>query len=487
MKRPEKSMLHTDIQPGVKSTRRVLAYLFRATHMRITSDAIGEHRYRRLAGEIADALVPLVVSERSMLAFYRAFCARFRVDPSGADSDYGPIEAWLTEGRIRWDRACAALNYDDVRLVIHESPDFLATFACDRGVDGEDEQFAAFPDPIASGSYTPKLPASLIAPRSLRTVWTLTSPMHHGADEKSGNVNLFRRHAIFDPLTGRRSFVPFLSGNAVRGLWRDMVMGRWLSLLGLRSDQIPTARSHALLAGGAVEEGADTATVNNPVRRRARELCPPWDLIAGCTDQQIMSGRARVHDAVLVCRENAWRVREAVRPDLDVEEFAARLPAAVEMTKLRLGTRQKHADIEDSDGVQMLFNHELLIEGSQMVHSIQLWGLDGVSEVTAACLADLLNDFRDVGNVGAGGGHGFGNIAFDPYLPSPGAPELPDPQIYLDYVAKRRDEMIDWAMRRNEPAAPTKASKGKGKRGAAKEKPRDALEDLEAVAAEGAL
>jgi hypothetical protein len=288
--------------------------------------------------------------------------------------------------------------------------------------------------------------------------------MHHGADDKSGNVNLFRRHVVFDPLTGRRAYVPFKAGNAVRGLWRDMIMGRWLSLLGLKASNIPTERAHALLAGGAVAEGADTATVNNPVRRRARELCPPWDLLAGCTDQQIMSGRARVGDAVLVCRENAWKVREAVRPDLDVEQFAATLPAASEMTKLRLGTRQKHADIPGSSDIQMLFNTELLIQGSQMVHSVTLWGLDGVSEVTASCLADLLGEFRAVGSVGAGTARGFGGIAFDAYERGPDAPELPPPSIYLDYVASRRDEMLAWAMRENEPDAPAPKVKGRGRK-----------------------
>lgn len=464
MTRPEKTLQHSDIQPGIKSTRRVLAYLLRATKMRVQSEVIGRSRYLQLPTELADALVPLVVSERSMLAFYRALCARFSVDATGGDSGYGPIEAWLGEGRIRWDRACAALNYDDVRLVIHESPDFLATFACDSSAEGEAEMFEAFPDPSEGGSYRPQLPSELIAPRSYRAVWTLTSDMHHGADQKSGNVNLFRRHKVFEPLTGRHCYVPFMSGNAVRGLWRDMVMGRWLSLLGLKSTDIPPERAHSLLAGGAVAPGADTATVNNAVRRRARELCPPWDLFAGCTDQQIMSGRVRVGDAVLVCRENAWRVRELVDPAATLGDLAARLPSAVEMTKLRQLTRHKHADLEKSDGVQMLVNHELLVQGSQMVHTLQLWGIDGVSEVTKSCLADLLADFRDVGSVGAGAAHGFGSIAFERYERGPGAPELPDPSVYLDYVASRRDEMIEWAMRLNEPKQqPERAGKKRGK------------------------
>lgn len=463
MHRPSKALLHSDIAPGIKTTRRVLAYLLRATKLRVQSGIIGSNRFQRLPAELADALVPLVVSERSMLAFYRALCARFGVDATGGDSEYGPIEAWLAEGRIRWDRACAALNYDDVRLVIHESPDFLATFACDSSAEGESEMFDAFPDPSAEGSYRPRLPTELIAPRSYRAVWTLTSDMHHGADQKSGNVNLFRRHKVFDPLRGRHCYVPFLSGNAVRGLWRDMVMGRWLSLIGLKSTDLPTERAHSLLAGGAVDQGADTATVNNPVRKRARELCPPWDLLAGCTDQQIMSGRARVGDSVLVCRENAWRVREAVGHGAELEQFAASLPESVEMTKLRLLTRHKHADIANSDGVQMLVNHELLVQGSQMVHTVQLWGIDGVNEVTQSCLADLLSDFRSVGSVGAGAAHGFGSIAFDRYDRGEGAPELPSPSVYLDYVAERRAEMVEWAMRSAEPKAPEPKG-GKGKR-----------------------
>jgi hypothetical protein len=134
------------------------------------------------------------------------------------------------------------------------------------------------------------------------------------------------------------------------------------------------------------------------------------------------------------------------------------------MTKLRLGTRQKHADIENSGGVQMLFNTELLIEGAQMVHSLQLWGLDGVDPVTASCLSDLLNDFRSVATVGAGAARGFGNIAFDGYEPGPDAPPLPSPSLYLDYVAAHRDEMVAWVMSKGEPRELPSAKKGSKKR-----------------------
>jgi len=447
MKRPEKELMKEDIEGGIKATRRLLSYLLRGTVKRVSRDRIGIRRYRELSAEITSSLIPFVVSERSPLGFYRAFCRRFEVDPTGGDTSWGPVEAWLPEGRIRWDRALAAMHYDDIRTVIHESPEFLATFATDRDpIEGEDEHFEYFPDPVQSGGYVPTLPGALIAPRSHHSVWTLTSPMHHGADEKHGNVNLFRRHRVHDPLTGRVAYVPFVSGNAVRGLWRDIAMDRWLSLLGISSRDLPPQRAHALFAGGSVDRGADSAKIDNTVRDVARDTCPPWDLFAGCIDKQIMGSRIRVCDAVLACRENAWLVQPIIAPDTPVEELAGLLPDAAEMTQLRLLTRQAHRDIPESDGVQMIANTEVLISGYQMVHTIQVIGIDNINPVTASCFSDLLEHFQAVGYVGAGAARGLGGVALSGYEPGPGAAALPSSELYLETVEKRRDEMIAWAM-----------------------------------------
>ena len=445
--------------------------------MRVRADVIGSHRYSSVYSELEHALVPLVVSERSTLAFYRALCMRFGVEATGGEDDYGPVEVWMPAGRMRWDKAVSAIDYRHLRLVVHENPAFLATFAKSSTRDMEDpelqaeyESFDSFPEPAKRGDYRAQLPAQLIQPRSFRTVWTLTSPMAHGADEKSGNVNLFRRHRVINALNGEHAYVPFVAGNAVRGMLRDMVMGRWLGLLGLKPQQIPPQRAHALLAGGNVEAGADTGAVRVDVRRRARDLCPPWDLLGGCTDQQIMQGRARIHDAVLVCRENAWQVHQALGVDSSqLESWANSLPEAAELTQLRLGTRHAHRDLAGAEGSQMLFNVELLLAGTQMMHSFQVFSLDGVSEVTASCLADLLEDFGAYGVVGAQSARGMGLVSFDPYQPGPGTPALPDPTIYLEHVEAHRDEMIEWAMMRGEPEAPEKPARGgksKGKRGA---------------------
>jgi hypothetical protein len=472
MHRPETELRHSNIPPGVRSTRRLVAYLLRATRLRIREDAVGRERLRALSGELADALLATVASCRSPLAFYRAICTRFAVDPTGGDHEFGPIEAWLPagsgpSGRIRWDHACAAIDYGDLRTVVRESPDFLATFACARGDEADDSLFEAFPDPPAGSSYRPALPAQMISPRSHRAVWTLTSPAFHGADTKTGNVQLFRRHAVPDPLTGMTHEVPFIAGNATRGMLRDIGAGMHLGLLGLRSTDIPTSRAHALLSGGSIEKGADTGTVDNVLRSRARELCPPWDLFAGCVDQQIMSGRGRVSDATLVCRETAWKVAEIVAPGRAPMDLAADLPSCEELMEIRQLTRHKHADIPDAEGVQMLVSFELVREGSQFAHSVQLWGVDQVSEIMTSFLACLLEEFRAIGSLGVGAARGFGSVAFDGYKPGPGTPQLPSPDIYREAVERRRQEMIDWVMAVGAPgpAGRTNGRRANGRRG----------------------
>jgi hypothetical protein len=426
---------------------------------------MGQEKFSSRSGSYKEMLIPFVSGERTCLGFYRAFCSRFGIDASGADSDWGPIQAWFPEGRVRWDRVLAAIDYSDLRLVVRECPEFFATFAVSRDeIEGEDEQFEQFPDPKPATGYKLALPEQLIPPRCFRAVWTLTSPMHHGADDKYGNVSLFRRQLSNDPLTGTSSYVPFVAGGAIRGGMRDLMFGRWLQLLGIKSTELPPFRAHSILAGGAVEKGVDTAKVNNVVRSVVRRVCPPWDLFAGCLEQQIMGGRGRIGDAVLVCRENAWQTYEAVKPGIPLGDWVKSLPESCTMTEIRQGTRHKHADLNESDGIQMIFNTEVLCKGYQMVHTLHLWCIDGVSPVTASCMSDMLSEFRNWGQAAAGNSHGFGTICFDAYQPGPGTPVLPSSDLYLDFVEKNKQEAIDWCLSARTPVEEKTKKPSKSKR-----------------------
>lgn len=452
MNKPEKELYVRDLPQGLSATRRLLAYLLRATKLRVQMSRMGKERFWRLPKELSDALVPFVLSERTTLGFYRAVCTRLGVDPSGGDGEWGAIEVWLPEGRVRWDHAVAALQFPDVRTIVQESPDFLSTFACCKSNAEEDHLFQQFTDPVVPTLYLPELPSSPISPSTFRSVWTLVTPLHHGSDEKHGNVSLFRRQTVLDPVSGRSAYVPFISGNAIRGTWRDLVMERWLHLIGLSTKDLHPGRAHALLAGGSVESGADTSKVDNVVRSEARHKCPPWDLLAGCIDQQVMGGSVNVGDAILVCKENAWLVHGELAPDQELEPFCNSLPSAIETTQIRLGTRQAHKDLGEGDGVQMLWDTESLIPGHQMIHS---FSLRGKNELAASCLVDLLNLFKESAHVGAGSARGYGKISFTSYT-SP-SETLPSSDVYLSYVKDHLEEMREWACR--PPRAKTEKKK----------------------------
>lgn len=479
----------------IEQARALACYLVRALWRRIDWSSMPANRRRDLPRELADALLPLAVSERSSLGWCRALCTRFDINPNGgsfldkdgAERAANPAYAlvprrWIPDGTpevegrstkdraaVQWAVVCRLIPFDALRIALHENPSLVSTFVTSGETDGEDELFVVRDDAAAT-PWTPTLPTRLVTPRMFSAVWTCTSPIHHGADEKAGNVSLFRRHRMVSPLTGEQYLVPFISGNAVRGQWRDMIMYRLFNLVGVRDADIPTQRAHALLAGGSIDKGADTGSVNTAIRRAARENCPPWDLLGGCIDHQIMRGLLRVHDAVLVCRENAWLLHERLRPSvngkpLSVEEWARALKPADDLVQLRLHVRQKHAELEGSDGVQMLVNVEHVMAGTQWAHSFQLLELNTVSDLAKSCLADLLDDFRDDAAIGAKTSAGHGQIAFDPYMPGEGSAPLASPELYRRWVAENQEQIRAWLLGEalDDGDASPKSAKGRRK------------------------
>lgn len=485
----------------IQQSRAIAAYTLRALWRRVDWQSIPADRRRNIATELTDALVPLVISTRSCRAFFQSFCQRFEIAPAGgayerageqrvSEAAYVLLperfvpamtptmpHSMAVDGIacLRWDAAVDAIDFEGLRIALVDGAPMISTFVTAQPMDGEDKLFDDHALGATGGVWTAALPTRIVTPRAFRTVWTLTSPLAHGHDTSSGNVVLFRRERTVDPTTGEQTLRPMMSGNAVRGMWRDLIMLRLLALVGLTSREIPPKVAHALLAGGSIDKGADGAKVNVAARRLARERCPAWDLFAGVLDEQIMRGLLRVHDVVLICRENHWILWEMLAPTRDGkpmsrEEFRAALLPADDLTQLRLGTRMAHREIEDAGGVQMIFNTEVLLPGAQMVHSFQLIGDgSGVSDLARSCMADMLAEFQDNAFAGAKNAAGLGRIAFDPYIPGDGEAPLPSRDLYLAWVAEHRDEIRAWLLRAQTEEgaddAPKKAARARGKKG----------------------
>jgi hypothetical protein len=497
-------------------TSPIFSYLLRGLCQRIDWNALQEHRRRNLRKEISDALLPLAISTRSPAEFLSTFATRLEINLSGGGfldvhGDAGkapPVYAIIprrflpreiaeiarhpasseTHAVLQWNAAARLIDFGAMRMLINESPDRFVTFAFSPEQEGE-EEFVEYSRGAAEivEPWTAQIPANLISPRCYRTVWQLLSPLAHGHDVKTGNVTMFRRERTVCPRAGSQALRPMFAGNAVRGMLRDRVMGRQLRLLGIRSTELPPERAHALFAGGSIDKGADGSAVNLKARRVARASSPAWDLFAGCIDQQIMRGVLRMHDALLLCRENAWILYEQLHPmrgaaRLSYDEFQASLQPADNLTQLRLATRMAHREFEGAEGSQMIFNTEVVLAGAQFAHSFQLIDLDGVSELAASCMADLLEDFRDDAFVGAKNAAGLGRIAFDAYEPGDAALALPSPELYRRWIAEHAEEVRAWLMPEKSvdsgggegPVKAPKLGRGGRRAGSAKSAPADA-------------
>lgn len=458
------------------ATRRLLGYLLRSFAGEIDVSRVGKDRHANLATELGGALRGLAKTEHNALAYFHALCERFCVDPQQSRTRLeAPMAVWFpADGTFaRWDRVVAALDYDLVRQAVDENPDLYATFATARRPDDPQDDEAIWASLDASG-YQPAppspfaLPDSVIRRPHLFAVLTVEAPLQHGSDSKNGNLTALRRETALDPLTGRRSELPFYGGNALRGQLRDLAFVRYLELLRLTTTEIPPHLAHSMLAGGTIEAGADTAGVLLDVRQAARALCPPWDLLGGNLLSQSMEGSVCVNDAVLVCRENAWLVHPYVaHAGESVEALAARLPPAESLVVVRQETRQAHRDIPGSKGLQMITQIETLMRGARLVSTISLRRLRQGSEVTRACLADLLESFCAVGQLGARGAVGRGQFSTSGFAPTDGQEPLPPSDLYVEWAKANGDAARAWCLRggaelRAESAAEVATAAGPG-------------------------
>ena len=487
-------------QAQIDQARPCLAYLLRAIVRKVDRNRIGKERYRNFTTELSDYLRAAAVSARTTMQFITLIARRFEVDLSD-DGDGRPLAAFLPEVLagglpgapydesrvVSWAMIAQHTPLEAVRIVVneHDGPAFYVTFAQVRPSADDVELFRA-PEAPQGERWEGMLPSeSMQSPKQHRAWFTLVSPLAHGHDEKAGNVVLFRRQRQVDPWTGEHALVPFYSGNAIKGAWRDAFFARMLRAIGVLPERdLSPRRAQELFSGGTIESGADGATARLDVRRRARQTIPAVDLLGGCIKQQIMTGLLRVHDCTLLCRENAWKIYRTLAPKdtsgtpLSFEDFRASLTPADNLMMLRLQVRQAHRDLPGGDlsaedgGAQMFWNTEVILPGARLMHAFSLVSLSTISSLAKSCLADLLGDFADTGLLGAQTARGPGQFSTAGYVPAEKAEPLPSPDEYLAYLASHRSEIVDWLAGAKEETAgedggaPVAPKKGRGKRSA---------------------
>lgn len=437
-------------------------------------------RWDRASGELSGCLPALASAAPTSAVFFASVCQRFGIDPASADGGR-PVVVWDDGSPVPFFSVLARLPWLQLRAVIRQSPATFAAYAttfCKR----EDEAALLGPE-IFEPFDTEEAPAApfdlagFTPPDRLSSVIVLESPLAHGADVSGSNVVGFRREARFDPLTGRSVDLPFVSGNSIRGLWRDLLAYDLCALTGVAPAELDREVGNAIFAGGAIDAGATMGAVDVGVRRAVRDLSPAWALLGGVVHNELMEGRLLVSDAVLVCRESAWLVAPALGYQGDARDLAASLPPADACTVIRQATRKNHADIPQRDGgsTQMIFHTEALETGCRLAHYVGLRALAGVPSVVRSALRRAIDLSAQAGCLGAKNAAGFGLVRWGAYGGGSAVDALPSADEYLAHVAARRDDLRAWLTGALRPGAAQAAdapppSTG-GKRGKSKAAP----------------
>lgn len=257
---------------------------------------------------------------------------------------------------------------------------------------------------------------------------TALSPIHSGSDENNGNDKSLRTITYNLP-TGPED-VPVVSGNAIRGVLRRLIMADLLELVGF----VPTDAKgqvrlyHSLFAGGTLEQvdEKDSGYIDLALKKQIRELLPPVALLGTAMRNQMLEGKLDVALAFPRCKELAGILRNP-------ETITATIG---DLQKQTFNTRRDEMaqDAKEQDGAssQMLHTWWYIPPMTTFQHGFTL---SSPSEVEAACLGRMIDLWLLRPRLGAKAGTGNAEVRLE-------YPDKPDAKPYLDFIEANKDNIL---------------------------------------------
>jgi len=262
--------------------------------------------------------------------------------------------------------------------------------------------------------------------------WLLKTPLHHGGNEKTGSTPILRTIYMYVE-EGSAVQIPYVSGNAVRGRLRRMVMKDFLDRIGVEAQSLNLKLYHSLFTGGVLESSVETVgTIDLELRREIQKLLPPISLFGGAFGNQMIHSKLKVGHAFPVCKEYSQFL-----PDFLTNDKRAKMPVRV-FTDEAFQTRRDdlRADREeDEQAVQMKVDFECFIPGTKFYH---WFALEYPNDIELSCFAHAMELFRMSPYVGGKSGTGHGEIEFH-YDRLGDA----DPSAYLQFLSNKKAEIVE--------------------------------------------
>jgi hypothetical protein len=226
----------------------------------------------------------------------------------------------------------------------------------------------------------------------------LLAPMSHGdpaMGADTGNFSGLRKQYVVGV-----GDVPILSGNAIRGVMRRLVMRHFLAAAEMSAESYGDAPGHwdriyAALANGGTLVGSEKA-VNTAGLRALRAACPPLSVLGAALYTYMLPGMISVFDAYPQCRE-LHAVGFCAASDVSLSDLYGDRNHARHISP--------EVDKVAAEITPMPFSHEILFPGAVLETRVRID--PATTQIERDCVAWML---AAIVQLGGGGGRGFGLV-----------------------------------------------------------------------------
>lgn len=325
---------------------------------------------------------------------------------------------------------------------------------------------------------------------------TALSPIHHGGDGSDGTIKPFATQKVISADGETVTQIPRISGNSIRGQWRDVAARTLLRLLEVPEHSLTPAAFYFLFSGGALSKGdSGVKVLNLPAARDLAALVPSVALFGGGVGTMLLPGKLKVGDALPLCRETAHLVPEAYQdrcllsiwdlrdmqqfsrmddarrldgmeflPPVERQALEAPRQAAPKKPRATAGLfgdeeptpePERPAPVQKAEpgvAVMMRYGFEVLAAGTQFAHSI---GIFDASPLELSTLFLTLQEWSRDAHLGGRSAQGWGKIAvrYDDWITIDPLVQvsqslvraqdgLLSPEMYTEHVTERRDAIL---------------------------------------------
>jgi len=253
------------------------------------------------------------------------------------------------------------------------------------------------------------------------------SPIFHGGDEKTGSVVLLRRMKFI--VDEEPTDVPYISGNAVRGVWRRLIFKDMLEKIGYEIDLSKKGGQklyHTLFTGGVLEtvDESSSGIIDINLKRNVLSLIPPARLLGFSIGNQMIEGKLKVGHLLPICKELVDYLPDNVHPKNSFYELIGH----------SFQTRKDDLRVDregEEQAVQKLIEYEVFVPGTLFYHEVKL---EDPTELDVSCLARIIELWEEKPFIGGKSSVGFGELEINYDFSE-------ESEAYLKFLREKRDEI----------------------------------------------